>query len=174
MADVFNTLDLDFGTVTTSNTTYVPNCGTMNGTNGGFPSAACGSSFDATLDQELGYYSGADADADSVLAAIAPSNQATLNKRWPKIISKAINKVTSVAKAVAAPVAKAAEKVLPASVTKAVTSLASTVKSVATSALSLIPAVTLSKSLDVPLNLGPAQNDPSPWGQQYKFFESVI
>ncbi|KAG9527760.1 hypothetical protein KCU93_g4897, partial [Aureobasidium melanogenum] len=128
LADVFDTLDLDFGTVTTSNTTYVPNCGSMNGTNGTFPSAACGSSFDVTLDQELGYYSGADADADSVLATIAPSNQATLNKRWPKFISKAISKVTSVAKAVAAPVAKAAEKVLPASVTKAVTSLASTVK----------------------------------------------
>ncbi|KAG9569096.1 hypothetical protein KCU71_g1514, partial [Aureobasidium melanogenum] len=128
LADVFDTLDLDFGTITTSNTTYVPNCGSMNGTNGTFPSAACGSSFDATLDQELGYYSGADADADSVLAAIAPSNQATLNKRWPKFISKAISKVTSVAKAIAAPVAKAAEKVLPASVTKAVTSLASTVK----------------------------------------------
>ncbi|KEQ62137.1 uncharacterized protein M437DRAFT_75808 [Aureobasidium melanogenum CBS 110374] len=171
LADVFDTLDLDFGTVTTSNTTYVPNCGTMNGTNGTFPSAACGNSFDATLDQELGYYSGADADADSVLAAIAPSNQATLNRRWPKFISKAVSKVTSVAKAIAAPVAKAAEKVLPASVTKAVTSLASTVKSVASSALSLIPAVTLSKSLDVPLNLGPAQNDPSPWGNQYKFFE---
>lgn len=173
LADVFDTLDLDFGTVTTSNTTYVPNCGTMNGTNGTFPSAACGSSFDATLDQELGYYSGADADTDSVLAAIAPTSQAVLSRVKRGLFSKAVSVVKSAAKTVVAPVAKAAAKVLPASVTKAVTSLASTVKSVASSALSLIPAVTLSKSLDVPLNLGPAQNDPSPWGNQYKFFEQV-
>ncbi|KAH0279443.1 hypothetical protein KCU91_g1744, partial [Aureobasidium melanogenum] len=169
LADVFDTFDLDFGTVTTSNTTYVPNCGAMNGTNGTFPSAACGSSFDATLDQELGYYSGADADTDSVLAAIAPTSQTVLSKVKRSFFKKALSVVKSAAKAVVAPVAKAAEKVLPASVTKAVTSLASTVKSVASSALSLIPAVTLSKSLDVPLNLGPAQNDPSPWGNQYKY-----
>ncbi|THX92470.1 hypothetical protein D6D02_10445 [Aureobasidium pullulans] len=174
LADIFDTLDLDFGTVTTSNTSYVPNCGSMNGTNGTFPSAACGSSFDTTLDQELGYYSGADADIDSVIAAIAPTSQNTLNKRFSlglgKLASKVVSKVTAVAKAVAAPVAQAAAKIVPASIAKAATALVSTVKSVASSALALVPAVTLSKSLDLPINLGPAQNDPSPWGNQYLFY----
>ncbi|KAI4852756.1 hypothetical protein E4T44_01278 [Aureobasidium sp. EXF-8845] len=166
LAEIFDTLDLDFGTVTSSNTSYVPNCGTMNGTDGTFPSAACGSSFDATLDQELGYYTG---DDDSIIATVAPTAQATLSKRWS--LKGAISKVTSVAKAIAAPVAKAAAAVVPASIAKAASSLGSTLKSAAQAVASLVPAITLSKSLDVPLNLGPAQNDPSPWGPQYKFFE---
>jgi hypothetical protein len=166
LADIYDTLDLDFGTVTTSNTSYTPDCGTMNGTDGTFPSAACGSTFDRTLDQELGYYTG---DDDSVIAMVAPTAQTTLSKRWS--IKGAISKVASVAKAVAAPVAKAAAAIVPASIAKAASSLGSTIKAAATAVASLIPAVTLSKSLDVPLNLGPAQNDASPWGPQYKFFE---
>ena len=166
LADIYDTLDLDFGVVTTSNTSYTPNCGTMNGTDGTFPSAACGTSFDSTLDQELGYYTG---DDDSIIAIVAPTSQTTLNKRWS--LKGAISKVTSVAKAIAAPVAKAAAAVVPASIQKAASSLGSTLKSAVSAVASLVPAVTLSKSLDVPLNLGPAQNDPSPWGPQYKFFE---
>ena len=93
LADIFDTLDLDFGTVTSSNTSYTPNCGSNNGTNGTFPSAACGSSFDMTLDQELGYYTG---DDNSIIAAVAPSDQTTLSKRG--LFSKATSFVSSVAK----------------------------------------------------------------------------
>lgn len=168
LADVFDTIDLDFGTVTSSNTTSAPSCGSMNGTDGTFPTAECGDSFDVTLDQELGYYSGDDADAQTVLAAIAPTSS-SLKKRG--FFSKAASFVSSAAKAVVKPVAAVAQKVLPAVVTNAVSNIANTVKSVAAAVVDAIPAVTLSKSLDVPLNLGPAQNDPSPWGNQFKFFE---
>ncbi|KAI5258101.1 hypothetical protein E4T42_00655 [Aureobasidium subglaciale] len=177
LADIFDTFDMDFGTITTSNTS-APSCGPMNGTTDGFPSAACGDSFDATIDQELGYYSGDASDAESVLAAIAPTSQTTLSKRGKSkssllgsLVSGAKKVASSAVKTLAAPVAKAAEKLLPPAIVKAGKDTLSTLKSATSAALSFIPPITLSKSLTVPFNLGPAQNDPSPWGMQYKFFE---
>jgi hypothetical protein len=69
MVDIIDDLGVDFGTIPTSNSTssnstgsaYV--CGSpSNDTIGGLPAAPCGPQFDQTLDDKLGYYSGADAD----------------------------------------------------------------------------------------------------------------
>jgi hypothetical protein len=67
--DIFDDLGLDFGHIsanatTGSNTTASPYvCGSpANDTINGLPAVPCGAQFDKTLDDKLGYYSGADAD----------------------------------------------------------------------------------------------------------------
>jgi hypothetical protein len=67
LADIFEDMGLDFGTIPTngtSNSTASPYvCGSPgNVTIDGLPTAPCGTGFDQALDNELGYYSGADAD----------------------------------------------------------------------------------------------------------------
>jgi hypothetical protein len=69
MVDIFDDLGLDFGAIPTNSTTganstaaaYV--CGSPdNSTIDGLPTVPCGLDFDQTLDDYLGYYSGADTD----------------------------------------------------------------------------------------------------------------
>jgi hypothetical protein len=69
LADIFEDMGLDFGTIPTngtsgSNSTAAPYvCGSPgNVTIDGLPTAPCGTDLDQALDNELGYYSGADAD----------------------------------------------------------------------------------------------------------------
>ena len=70
LADIFSDVGLDFGaipdtgntgtTTPTTNTCGNPGASLING----LPAAACGSDFDKTLNDQLGYYSGEEADFD--------------------------------------------------------------------------------------------------------------
>ncbi|KAF4549188.1 Hypothetical protein D9617_23g006030 [Elsinoe fawcettii] len=171
MSTVYASVSMDFGSVDMSNVTYVPpSCGSLPANASlKFPTSDCGSNFDSNLDQKLGYYSGADADQASVLAIIAPSNS-TATSLQKRLFGSIIKAISAPVKAVAKTVATTAAKVLPASVNNAIKQVTNVVSSGVSALKSLVPPLNYSKTISIPLNIGPPQKDPSPWGNQFKFF----
>lgn len=79
LGDIFSSLDADWGSVTVTptatdsssdSTNTTATCGAAPSANiSGLPAAGCGTTFDHTIDEALGYYTG---DDDTILAQIAP------------------------------------------------------------------------------------------------------
>ncbi|KAF2148002.1 hypothetical protein K461DRAFT_316432 [Myriangium duriaei CBS 260.36] len=115
VADVYTSMDMDFGTVTPNTTTSVAvttvNCGTQPSQTL-FPTAACGPDFDLSLDAALGFYSGKESDTATVLKELAPGIKSLpLQKRLclslsclKSAVTKAVSTVVKVVAPVVAPI----------------------------------------------------------------------
>jgi len=76
LQNAFSDMGLDFGAIPSGNSSSsaptTDNCGTpTNSTIDGLPAVACGSNFDQTLDNFLGFYPGDDADVDVCLSLLS-------------------------------------------------------------------------------------------------------
>jgi hypothetical protein len=139
--------------------------------------APCGPNFDQSLDKEVGYYDFLGPGGTQALSYFAPGaglvpsdltttgnqkrDEHTLAKRG--FFSKLVSKVVAVVKAVAAPIVKVAAAVVVAVVKPAVVAIA-------TIAPVLNTPVSKSISFGMPVNVGPPNNDYSPWGKAYRIY----
>ncbi|KKK16874.1 hypothetical protein AOCH_005736, partial [Aspergillus ochraceoroseus] len=183
IADLVQTVGVDFGDLTYDNSTSSSNStdygctSPSSSTVNGLPAVACGPDFDEALDNVLGYYSGADADTDSTLAALAPgaasSSQLTRRSWWSRF-KHAIKSVASAVVHAVKTVAAAVVTVVKTVVKEAVAVVETVAKYAITVAETEIKLVTFlvtgqyHQSFNFPLNIGPpsALVSDSPWGDQ--------
>ncbi|GAM85471.1 hypothetical protein ANO11243_034780 [Dothideomycetidae sp. 11243] len=179
VSDVYAQMDLQLGEIVSasnaSSTSSSPSCAAATST--AFPTAACGASFDQSLDNELTFYSGADADYQTVITKLAPGLASNSMRRrgW---FSKAVAAVKTVVKTAAKVVAKVVATVTPPIVKKAVAAAVNVVKTIVKVVASVIPTVSASKSFSFSwnantTNLQALKLTSSPWGQQLLVYEWV-
>ncbi|EOD43076.1 putative Apple protein [Neofusicoccum parvum UCRNP2] len=201
LADIYTNMDVDFGNIQYSNDTDsgastddgTASCGSPSSPFlDDLPAVSCGSSFDKTLDDALGYYSADGSSQQIVLAAAGvpvddsdTETEAELRKRgWFSSFIKAVAKVVvAVVKVVAVVVQKVAAVVV-AVVQKAVEVVKVVVQAVVAVSIAVVTQVAklavfiatgnYSNSLTLPVNLGPPSSvlAESPWGSTgFKFYE---
>jgi hypothetical protein len=116
LKDVMSDMDMDWGDISVSSsnsTNTTTTCGSPSSSViNGLPAAACGSSFDQTLDDALGYYSGDSADAQTVFSEVAPGAPSIGPQKrhwWDAVINAVEDVVTYVVNVVVTVVNDAAQ-----------------------------------------------------------------
>ncbi|KAJ4298332.1 hypothetical protein N0V88_003357 [Collariella sp. IMI 366227] len=184
LADVFADMTIDFGNITVTEQPEEQEdvCGSPSADNLlGLPAVSCGTNFDKTLDDKLGYYSANGADLETVLTLASPINDKIQTRglgdalRWVgNTIKKGVDVVVGVAKNVGNAIVDGA-KALGKAVVNTAKSMAKAAVALATHAIKLVGFIATGKyenSLTLPVNVGPPSNVlvDSPFGKAFKMY----
>ncbi|PSK60237.1 hypothetical protein B9Z65_1135 [Elsinoe australis] len=114
LKDVVSTAEMSFGSGNNV-TLAVPSCADLpTNTTMNFPTAPCDSVFDRTLDDKLGYYSGAEADLDSIYKALVPTASNTRRRVFRRAFTPPVPNWVSAINAVASQITALGNEVVTA------------------------------------------------------------